>query len=302
MIELENILGDPKNRNALKNVILEYDVDKCRFDSSIDDVLFILNKRKPLYNKWVQVSGNKKRELSVPKNPLKIFLGEYILPLIKSKDVHKSCHGGEKGWSVKKSLETHLPCASVLSYDLKSAFQNISFEHVVDFFSSLLSDISEDNRKPITYLLSMLNTTKYSDGKRALPQGSPCSMALFNRILFKFDVLLAEKSNERRFRYSRWVDDITISSQNEQEPKLFLGAIYLTELYFPVAKDKLFFQKEDSIYLLGHKFVDGEVMKNSESERLKNKSKPFEMNEVNYSPWVNEDANVRMKMEGLDVI
>ncbi|MBI5871963.1 hypothetical protein HZB88_02660, partial [archaeon] len=121
--------------------------------------------------------------------------------------------------------------------------------------------------------------------KRGLPIGSPISMAMFNRILYPLDKILFSKSNEKGFSYSRWVDDITISSPLDIGIEYFLGSLDLVDL--PIARDKVFFQGSCNIYLLGHKIVSGKfIYKNTKEEKLKNKSPPVNLDEFkNYEAW-----------------
>ncbi len=254
-----------------------------RINSLLDDFCFLISKRKSPYQRWTQKIGDKERLLNVPKKSLRHFMEDYLLDFIKSKPKHEACHGGEKGWSVKKSLEVHSSCRSVLSFDLKSAFENIPRDKVYNLFCELLGESSEE-KDEVADFLSVICTVRYSD-KRGLPQGSPCSMAIFNRVLHPLDIVLSEKTYERRFVYSRWVDDLIISSQKKQGLEDFLGAIKLTAEDFLVSKNKIFFQDNEPMYLLGHKFVGGQILKNTKEEREKYKPSP-----VCFDEWFSDDS------------
>ncbi len=241
---------------------------------SLDGIFLKIKEGNLLYQRWSKKINGKERKLSVPSKPLRKFLDFYLIDFIKKREIHKGCHGGEKGWNPKSSLASHLPCSCAFSFDFRSAFENMDYRKVHDFFYRNLEGVFE--RDVVVDFLSFLCTVKYSGGKRGLPQGSPVSMALFNRILFSLDNKLNQKSKERGFKYSRWVDDITITSSKYEGIESFLGALELTERYFPIAKEKVFFQDTDKIYLLGHKIQDNKVLKNSSEERLKEKCSPLD--------------------------
>ncbi len=259
----------------------------------LDEFLSLLKSGRSLYQRWVQKIGDKERPLSVPNKPLRNLIENYLLPFIKQGRIHKKCHGAEKGWSVEKSLRTHVPCASVLSFDLKSAFQSIPLSSVSNLFYSILPpQLPEEEKRRISKFFTEICSVNYST-ERGLPQGSPCSMAIFNRTLYDLDCLLDEKAGERGLRYSRWVDDITMSSPRTRGIGYFLGAVELTEHQFPVSREKIFFQDRKEVYLLGHKINEGKITKNTKEERLQNKSHPliygewFDNNkERMYEPWI----------------
>lgn len=259
------------------NLFLEPDLNE-----TLDEIFLMINQGSPLYQRWSQNIGGKERELSVPDKSLRKFLDPYLLGFIKRNGVHRKCHGGEKGWSPKTSLEKHLPCSCAFSFDLKSAFENVDYDKVYDFFYKHLEDMLNFNaseKEKIAEFFSLLCTVNYSE-RRVLPQGSPAGIPLFNRILFPLDQELNLKAEERGFEYSRWVDDMTLTSSDPESPESFLGALELVARNFPISREKTFFQDSEKIYLLGHKIQNNKVLKNTKEERLKEKCMP-----LNYEEW-----------------
>jgi len=244
----------------------------------------------PLYRRFQMQTNGKIRKLSVPNGSFKKLARKYILPLIKTKKPHAACHGGEGGWSVKGSLSLHLPCTSVLSFDLSSVFENVPFDLVAGYFFDLLSDVSHFNRENIAWFLARLCTVPYSEGRRGLPQGSACSPALFNRILYFLDDSLSRGAEQRGMIYTRWIDDMTLSCSHHMPVEQFLGAVQLTGIYFPIAPKKIYYQDGAPIYLLGHRVFPDRIEKNTREDRERNKVEPLDYAEYvegkNYGPWV----------------
>lgn len=265
------------------------------FNLILEEIINLHNQGKPLYERWNKNFNGKTRSLSVPKKPLRKFFDYYLLTFIKKYKVHNCCHGGEEIWSPKRSLESHLPCESMLSFDLKDAFASIGIVEIFNFFYETFDMYNYETRRDLAGFLAFLSTVPYEsrNGRRGLPQGSPHSMALFNRILFSIDSLINEKSQERDLTYSRWVDDFSISSQISRNIEYFLGAIEFVQGLLPVAEHKIYFQRNQSgIYALGHIISGNVVLKNDEQDRLENKFSPInfsdyfgEARKLSYEPW-----------------
>lgn len=286
------ILYEDSKRKRLVEVLCTSNnsEQQLNFFSDNADVLLgkicdLIEQKRPVYQRWTLKEENKNREISVPNKPFREFIQEYLLPFIKKQETHKNCHGGEPRWSVKKSLETHLPCESALSLDLKNAFQNTGIGLVFDLFYDLFSNLQYEERRDYAGSLSVLCTVKYSES-RGLPQGSPASMAIFNRILYNLDDILSRKTSQKGLRYSRWVDDIVISSPTKKGIERFLGAIELVDISFPVSREKIFFQDGVS-YLLGYKLINNEIFKNTKEEKLREK-KPIKFDDLklDYESWI----------------
>lgn len=303
-VDLSNPLGfleDPSRRRGFievfsfmnpetRNLSLLGNEYNC-LEKTLDDMIGLQREGRALYQRWIQRKESKARRLSVPNKPFRNFIENYLLPLIKLQEVHSNCHGGEKGWSTKRSLESHLPCESVLSFDLEDAFENLDAQYVFDFFYLTLDRLSSEQKRDVAGFLTMLSTVAYGEG-RGLPQGSPHSMALFNRILFPADKILNEKARDRGLTYTRWVDDMVISAEDIRGVEYFLGAVELVGEELPIAKHKVYFQRIPSdIYLLGYILRDGILIKNSKEEALRNKDEPlvfsdyFDDGKRNYESW-----------------
>ena len=295
-IELIEFLENSEKRKNLTNILLENKsqrriCEEYEIKNILDELFLQICNEKPIYQRWKQKIGEKTRILSVPNNHLKQLIDIYLIDFIKSGNLHKKCHGGEKDWSVKKSLETHLPCITAFSFDLKSAFENFSIDYIKNFIYKLIDkSLFEKERQEISRFLSILLSVNYKE-KRGLPQGSSMSMKIFNRELYFLDENLSKKAEEKNFNYSRWVDDITITSNQNNKIESFLGSVDLTAKYFPVAEEKIFFQENSIIYLLGHKIINNKILKNSKKERDENKINSldynyfFKNNLKNYEIW-----------------
>ena len=280
-----SVLANPCRREILRRLFspgTQDDLFRNPLDDSLDWLAERVADKKGIYMRWKQKVDGKERQLSFPSEPLQVFLGSYLKPFIEKQEVHESCHGGVNGWSPRASLESHLPMVSALSFDMKRASQNIPAWKIFSFFYNSLSDIEcYDVRRDLAGFLTFVTTVRY-DQQRGLPDGSSLSPVLFNRVMHEVDDDMFRAASERGMRYSRWIDDFTISSSERTDVREFLGAVDLLGGRYPVARDKVYFQDMEPIYLLGHKVVNGRVLRNSREERIKYKATPLD-----YNGWFN---------------
>lgn len=291
------ILEDKNRREGLVKSIVSllpehqmdlFSKDQDRIESLFDDFLDLGKNNKSLYGQWKQKIGNKTRNLVKANKSVDIFLKDYIKQIIMQAPCHKDCHGGERGWSVEKSLATHIPFKSVLSFDLKSCFEYVESQYIFDFYYNLFENKFEDNkiRRDLAGFLTHISsverkhvcTTEYpteSKGKECiqlesvLPQGSPISIHLFNRLFYPIDNLFHKNAKQKGLKYSRWIDDILISSPKGNHKILdkLIGALYVTRCDFPIATNKVFWQQgREEFFLLGHKISGDNIIKVDKDE------------------------------------
>jgi hypothetical protein len=228
-----------------------------------------------MYKKWCakKSSGSGFRKIAVPKDSLRALLVDYILPFIKKAPLHECSHGGEEGWTVEKSLRTHVPFKSSLSFDLKDANDQVTMTFIFDFFYEHLSKYSEDRKTLIDTagFLSNICTVRHF-GDNVLPQGSPISTALFNRVMLPIDRQFQKVSKRRGMKYSRWIDDFIISSPEDKDSESFLSFLGVINKDFRIRPEKVFYQNNPA-YFLGCK-VDGNnvtSVSKEEGRRLREK-------------------------------
>ena len=267
--------------NGHSDLNLLFSDSDSEFEAALEEMEKLQSEGK-LYRRWRQVVDGKERALSTPSPPLNRFMNTFVVPIIRRMPVHPSCHGGEKNWSAQSSVRTHLPCTTVLSFDLRSAFPLCNFERVFDLFHKLLGESHEEDRKDFAGFFASLATVPYPEHqRRGLSQGSSYSMPLFNRIFRPLDESLYREAQQRACKYTRWVDDITISSPDSLSPEALIGAVAHAQDYAQVSPTKVFHQQApNTIYVIGQVIEDGRVFKNSRKEVQERKSP-----HLNWEEW-----------------
>ncbi len=164
------------------------------------------------------------REISAPMPKLKKaqrWILEQILQKVEISDV---ANGFVRDRSIVTNAQKHVGKSVVINCDLKDFFPTIGYPRVKGVFKAL------GYSSEVSALLALLCTEPEQkqivlDGeklflytrKRYLPQGSPASPALTNIICRRVDVRLSAIAEKNSFEYSRYADDITLSSMRYEK-------------------------------------------------------------------------------------
>lgn len=159
------------------------------------------------------------RVISAPRARLKRaqhWILEHILDPIALAD---PAHGFVRGRSTVSNATPHVGAAIVINVDLKDFFPTVTYRRVKGLFEKLgyseevatvlgllcsEPDIAETQLDGITYFVAR--------GPRRLPQGAPTSPAITNALCRRFDRRIAGWAAQRGFRYTRYADDLTLST------------------------------------------------------------------------------------------
>lgn len=141
------------------------------------------------------------RIISKPIWKLKL-LQTKIRTLLSRQEMPSCVHGWVKGRSIKTALIIHKNMPHFYAFDIKSYFDSVTNSHVYRLFTKHLNCTPK-----IAEILTQLVTYKAH-----LPQGSPCSPIIANLVLQDFDVSLENYCRKKNIRYSRFGDDLLISS------------------------------------------------------------------------------------------
>lgn len=120
-------------------------------------------------------------------------------------------HGFVRKRSIITNAVMHLNRKNVLNIDLKNFFDCFNFGRVRGFF------IANNNFKLDPHIATVIAQIACHNNK--LPQGSPCSPIISNLITHSLDIQLASLARAYSCRYTRYVDDITISTRESVFPR-----------------------------------------------------------------------------------
>lgn len=125
--------------------------------------------------------------------------------------VNTLSHGFERGRSIISNAKVHRCRRIVLNFDLKDFFDSFNPGRVRGYFTKNKSfTLADEVSKTIAKIAC------YNNG---LPQGSPCSPVIANTIASILDIRLNKICKKYGCSYSRYADDITISTRKKQLPR-----------------------------------------------------------------------------------
>ncbi|MEW6518570.1 MAG: reverse transcriptase family protein [Thermodesulfobacteriota bacterium] len=143
------------------------------------------------------------REILAPKPALKTVQRKILDNLLHRVPLNAHAEGFRKQRSIVSNAQRHIDKKIVIKMDVKDFFPTITYQRVLGLFKAL----GYSHR--VSLLLADLTTYK---GK--LPTGAPTSPAISNIISRKMDKRFAKLGEKIGFDYSRYADDLAISSNN----------------------------------------------------------------------------------------
>ncbi len=145
--------------------------------------------------------SGKVRVISAPDYRLKMLQQKIARSLSELYNPRNPVHGFVPDRSVRSNAESHLRRKFVLNVDMKDFFPTITEARV----QGLLESVGLDTNVAETIARICTNNG-------CLPQGAPSSPVISNMICFRLDKSLMGFSKEHRLLYTRYADDITLSS------------------------------------------------------------------------------------------
>ncbi len=165
------------------------------------------------------------RVIYAPETPLMDYLKRVLRNVLQGLEMHRCVHGGHPGRSVITNARRHADGGAKAFFlmDLKDAFPSVSqtkFDEVlgVKLRRHIQSAVDVD-AVDADAIASVITDIMFVD--QILPQGFPTSPGVLNAILYPVDreigAYLLDRGTKLNttFRYTRYVDDLTISTSSD---------------------------------------------------------------------------------------
>ncbi|NQZ92823.1 MAG: RNA-directed DNA polymerase [Moritella sp.] len=127
--------------------------------------------------------------------------------------------GSISGRSYITNVKLHTKSKLVICEDISNFFPTIQAEKVENMFMRLFH-FPQDVAKTLTSLVTL---------NGSIPQGGICSSYIANLVMWEKESVLVLRLNNAKLTYTRYVDDITVSSKNyinKQEISDVIASIY----------------------------------------------------------------------------
>ncbi|ASF38510.1 RNA-directed DNA polymerase [Halobacillus halophilus] len=216
--------------------------------SFIENVLKHPKKQYRIY--YIRKRNGGQRKIYHPSPVLKTLQYWLVNNVFNEFNVSIYATGYIKGKSIKDNAEAHKDSNFILNMDIENFFESINKKHV----NELVNANGEYSSLDIYHLNKICF---YGD---FLPVGSVCSPHISNCIMYKFDNEVVEKL-PNNFRYTRYADDITVSSSSYINDNVQVILEELLEKYeFRVNHNKTrYMSKKQSQMITGLNVNDGKV-------------------------------------------
>ncbi|MFE1748569.1 reverse transcriptase family protein [Coleofasciculus sp. H7-2] len=162
------------------------------------------------------------RLISAPMPRLKQAQHWILGNILEKLELHDAAHGFRRDRSIVSNAQPHVKRDVIINFDLKDFFPSISYQRVKGLFRSFgyseaaatifgllctQPDIEEVELDGKTYYVALT--------ERHLPQGSPASPAITNRMCRRLDRRLTQMAEQLGFVYTRYADDLTFSASGD---------------------------------------------------------------------------------------
>ena len=175
---------------------------------------YVMFVKKDLYTTKEIPKKNGFREISIPCKELKSIqrkVKEYLEKEYISKNPYPATvKGFVKNESIVSNAEKHYKSKYIMNLDLRDFFSSIHFGRVRGLFLGKPFYFSKKEA-------SLLANIACRNGK--LPQGSPLSPLISNSICYKMDYEIYNYVKKYKCIYTRYADDITISTTRLSFPE-----------------------------------------------------------------------------------
>jgi RNA-directed DNA polymerase len=211
--------------------------------------------------------------------------------------------GGVANKSILGNVGIHAGAKTVVTIDIRDFFPSVTATQVFSLWAELLNCPRE-----ISAFLTRLTTLR---GR--LPQGAPTSTAIGNLVLRSVDLRVAALCEKESVKYSRWVDDLTLSGDH---PQRLIGSV------IQILRSAGFRVRHGKVKVMGarsRKIVTGVVLGGCNAvprERLRwiragihklrsGSPKPYEVEyliqrldgEISYVAMISPDKGIRLRGE-----
>ncbi len=160
-------------------------------------------KENHYQSKNICTKNGKLRTIHSPSKALRYYQRQIVENYLSKTTIHKCCTSYQKGKGLKTNVLPHANNTYFLHIDIVNFFDYIKFTQVHKLFTDLIEDKYE--AKIYTELCTL-------NGR--LPQGALTSPSISNAVNYKMDSRIYGYSQKHNLVYTRYADDITLSSHD----------------------------------------------------------------------------------------
>lgn len=243
------------------------------------------------YNEWVEQKIDKKtgefktyldgtikeRVIRPSKKRLKLIQSKIKDRILSEIELPKNVHGGVRKKSNISNAKPHQGKKYIFTTDLKDFYPSIKSKKIHNTFLDL-----GFNKQFAFYI------TKLTTWKGELPQGTPTSTHISNIIFLETDYQLIKICEENGITYTRYIDDLTFSSQKDFQDLIPIFLKIVQESGLRISRRKTNYEGNQNVT-----GIDIFLNKIDAPEKIILKAKEEEKSEKKIKPYGNYLNNIR---------
>lgn len=154
-------------------------------------------------------NGRGKREIAQPTAEVKLLQAWVSSNFLKSMSIHEAATAYREGKRIKDHAMPHLKTNFLLKLDFVDFFNSIKAQDFTKYLSNQYKELSPEDIRLLANILFMR-----VPGSRVLRLsiGAPTSPMISNIVMYDFDSKLTEKCAAIGVKYTRYADDIALST------------------------------------------------------------------------------------------
>lgn len=195
------------------------------------------------------------RTIEQPSRIIKALQRWLTHTLIEKYPVHHCSTAYNKGCSIKSNAERHARTNFTLRIDFKDFFPSFKGHHIEKFFSeNYPQEGIELDRDDLSFIRRIV--TRHD----ALTIGAPTSPHLTNIMMFRFDTAVEKIARESNLIYTRYADDLFLSSMIPNKLEQSFAEIEKLVQIFPFAHLSINREKTAFLSRKYHRSITGIVI------------------------------------------
>ena len=182
---------------------------------TVGDVVQLIRTAPYQYRHYtIDKRNGGKRDIHHPTPSLKMVQRWLVLNVFSSLRVHPSVYSYRKGRNIRAHAEAHLHSNFLLRLDFENFFPSIDSSWVRKHLEAeLISEKKILSQDALQDVLRLVCRCDEESKVKSLSVGAPSSPLLSNALLFDLDDALFNLAKENDCVYTRYADDIFISSR-----------------------------------------------------------------------------------------
>jgi len=174
---------------------------------SVEAIVDASERVGEFYHDFDRNVKGKLRHLTMARPPLRTLQRRILDRILCRLPVSKYAFGAIKGRTIRDNAIAHASAPFLAKLDIRDFYPSIRYQRIHDFF------IEQECTPDVARILTRLTTRKHS-----LPLGTSTSPFLADQIVHPIDERIGGLARSLRLRYTRYVDDVTLSGPFDLEP------------------------------------------------------------------------------------